>query len=134
MFLYLLRARQGYESSRQHIHSGTGTIFFNDFSINGMAGFESQGVDALNRVAFDAVARTIRSRSPISLPIIAPVTEEEDLKNIENLRQIMAVLNRSSATSAPGTVASMTAGGNAATSSSTNFRTTTQVYSWKWSN
>lgn len=85
-----------------------------------------QGVDALNRVAFDAVAHNIRTRSPISLPLIAPVTEDEDLRNIENLRKIMAVLNRSSTSSGAGTVASMTTGGTAATSS-TNFRTTTQV-------
>jgi len=86
-----------------------------------------QGVDALNRVAFDAVAHNIRTRSPISVPLIAPVTEDEDLKNIENLRQIMAVLTRSSTSSGAGTVESVTTGGNAATSSSTNFRTTTQV-------
>ncbi|KAG0602572.1 hypothetical protein M758_10G024300 [Ceratodon purpureus] len=87
----------------------------------------AKGIDALNRVAFDAAAHTIRTRSPISLPLIAPVTQDEDLKNIENLQQIMAVFNRTSVGSGAGTVAGMSAGRNAAPYSSTNFRTTTQV-------
>ena len=85
-----------------------------------------QGIDALNRVAFDAAAHTIRTRSPISLPLIAPITEDEDLKNLENLRQIMSVINKSRTSSGVGTVAGMT-GESGPTRSSTNFQTTTQV-------
>jgi hypothetical protein len=87
-----------------------------------------QGIDALNRVAFDAAAHTIRTRSPISLPLIAPVTQDEDLKNLENLRQIMSIFNKSRDSSAVGTVAGMT-GENGATRKSTNSQTSTQVSS-----
>ncbi len=85
-----------------------------------------QGIDALNRVTLDAAAHTIRTRSPISLPLIAPVTEDEDLKNLENLRQIISVFNKSRTSSRVGTVAGMT-GDSGSTRSSTNLQTTTQV-------
>lgn len=91
-----------------------------------------QGIDALNRVAFDAAAHNIRTRSPISLPLIAPVTEDEDLKNLENLRQIISIFNKSRSSSGVGTVAGMTGDDGAtnkigASRSSTNFQTTTRV-------
>ncbi|KAG0566440.1 hypothetical protein M758_7G061900 [Ceratodon purpureus] len=86
----------------------------------------AKGIDALNRVAFDAAAHTIRTRSPISLPLIAPVTEDEDLKNLENLRQIMSIFNKSRNTSAVGTVAGMT-GENGSAQPSTNLQTATQL-------
>lgn len=87
-------------------------------------------MDALNRVTFDAVAHTLRTRSPLTLPEIAPLTESEDWKHLDNLRQITALLNGSTSSSV-GTVAGMgtgTGGPRAATNSSANFRTTTQVY------
>ena len=90
-----------------------------------------QGVDALNRVTFDAAAHTLRTRSPITLPEIAPLTESEDWKHLDNLRQITSLLNGSTSSSGVGTVAGMgmgTGGPRAATNSSVNFRTTTQVY------
>jgi len=85
-----------------------------------------QGIDALNRVAFDSAAHNIRTRSPISLPLIAPVTEDEDLKNLENLRKIMSIFNKSRASSEVGTVAGMTRG-NGATHSSTKSEASTEV-------
>lgn len=89
-----------------------------------------QGIDALNRVSFDAAAHNVLTRSPIALPFVAPVTEEEDLKNLENLRQILTVLMKSgnSGSSGVGTVAGMT-GGNAVAieDASINSRSDTQV-------
>jgi len=85
-----------------------------------------QGIDALNRVAFDSAAHNIRTRSPISLPLIASATEDEDLKNLENLRTIMSIFNKSRRTSDVGTVAGM-GGGNGATHSSSNSQATAQV-------
>lgn len=88
-------------------------------------------MDALNRVTFDAAAHTLRTRSPITLPEFAPLTESEDWKHLDNLRQITSLLNGSTSSSGVGTVAGMgmgTGGPRAATNSSVDFRTTTQVY------
>ncbi|XP_024396488.1 uncharacterized aarF domain-containing protein kinase At1g71810, chloroplastic isoform X3 [Physcomitrium patens] len=90
----------------------------------------AKGIDALNRVSFDAAAHNVLTRSPIALPFVAPVTEEEDLKNLENLRQILTVLMKSgnSGSSGVGTVAGMT-GGNAVAieDASINSRSDTQT-------
>lgn len=70
----------------------------------------AKGIDAFNRIAFDAVAHNIQTRSPIALPVIAPVTEDEDRKNLENLQQILNIFMNSDSGSGVRTVAGMTGG------------------------
>jgi hypothetical protein len=85
----------------------------------------AKGIDALNRVAFDSAAQQIRMRSPISLPITTPITEDEDLKNLENLRKIMSIFNNDYSRSGVGTMASMGALGDDETQTSTTTQVTT---------
>ena len=85
-----------------------------------------QGIDALNRMAFDSAAHNLRTRSPISLPALAPITEDEDVKNLENLREILSIFNRSRSTSQVGTVAGMN-GGKEASRPPTNSQFATRV-------
>lgn len=93
-----------------------------------------QGIDAFNRIAFDAVAHNIQIRSPIALPVIAPVTEDEDRKNLENLQQILNIFMNSESGLGVRTLAGMTGGRggvngatNRATRSTANPRSITQV-------